>query len=157
MRVYIGCYKSRLGWLSITATDDTLLTIRFSKSRKGSRQATKTPLLTETYRQLDAYFSGKRKKLTLPFAMLGTKFQKRVWNILPEIPYGDVVTYGEIAKAIGKPRAFRAVGTALSKNKLPILLPCHRVVKSDLRLGGFTGGLHLKRQLLELEGVLESK
>jgi len=83
----------------------------------------------------------------------GTVFQKKVWRVLADIQYGKVLTYKEVAKKIGFPGASRAAGSACGKNELPILIPCHRVISSDGSLGGFSGGLRLKRYLLELEGV----
>ena len=105
-------------------------------------------------RQLDAYFRGTSGSFDLPVRFVeGTDFEHVVWLALKEIPRGKVISYQGLAAAIGKPRAARAVGQALGKNPLPIILPCHRVVRSDGSLGGFSCGLDIKRQLLELEGV----
>ena len=153
MRVYEGYYKSPLGWLSVIATEDTILQIKFRRSVKNHKVLYKTPLLKETYRQLDEYFSKKRKRLALPFTMMGTEFQKKVWKSLSDIPYGGTVSYADIAKAIHKPRAVRAVGSALGKNKLPLIIPCHRVIKRNKKIGGFSSGTSVKKYLLELEGT----
>lgn len=109
----------------------------------------------EVVKQLCEYFKGVRREFDVEFELRGTDFQVRVWRELLNIPYGSTVTYKELAEKIGKPRAFRAVGNALAKNPLPILVPCHRVVsKNDL--GGFGGGLEWKRSLLRIEkGELE--
>jgi len=106
-------------------------------------------------RQLDVYFSGKQVnwKITLDVSS-GTEFQQVVWSALRRIPYGQTITYGQLAQRIGKPGASRAVGTANAANPLPVIIPCHRVVAGNGRLGGFSGGLHIKQALLRLEGVL---
>ena len=100
------------------------------------------------------YFAGEREAFhSMPLDLLGTDFQLRVWKSLQKIPYGQVRTYGSIALDIGSPRAMRAVGAANGRNPLPIILPCHRVIAADDKLGGYSGGLERKRFLLELEGV----
>jgi methylated-DNA-[protein]-cysteine S-methyltransferase len=109
------------------------------------------PFLIETERQLDAYFSGKRKTFTVPLDFKGTEFQKSVWAALLTIPFGETRSYGEIARQIGKPRACRAVGAANGKNPIPIIAPCHRVIGSTGHLTGFGGGLATKARLLEIE------
>ena len=105
--------------------------------------------------QLDAYFSGTLKQFDLPLVLYGTPFQERVWRALAGIPYGKTVSYGELAREIGRPAAVRAVGAANGKNPVPIVLPCHRVIGSDGRLTGYAGGLGLKQTLLDFErGVI---
>ena len=101
--------------------------------------------------QLDQYFSGERQELSLPLVNPGSDFQQRVWGSLLQIPYGSTRSYEEIACQIGAPRAVRAVGTANGRNRLAILIPCHRVVNKDGKLGGYGGGLWRKQWLLELE------
>lgn len=103
-------------------------------------------------RELRDYFAGKRNHFTFPVRPAGTDFNQRVWQELARIPYGETCTYGELARRIGRPKAARAVGTANGRNPIPIVLPCHRVVASGGKLGGYGGGLELKRKLLELEG-----
>jgi methylated-DNA-[protein]-cysteine S-methyltransferase len=100
---------------------------------------------------LDEYFSGKSKSFDLPYLMQGTDFEKQVWEKTKEIGYGKTVSYGDIAKAIDNPDASQAVGNALGKNLLPLLIPCHRVIGSDGQLHGFAGGLEIKKCLLEFE------
>lgn len=111
--------------------------------------------LPEPWRQLlSRYLTGQPAALeTLPIAPEGTTFQRTVWKALRDIPRGHVRTYAGIANDIGKPRAMRAVGAANGRNPLAIVVPCHRVVEAGMLIGGYTGGLHLKRFLLELEGV----
>lgn len=101
--------------------------------------------------QLSAYFAGRLKRFDLRLAPVGTAFQLSVWEALEAIPYGEVASYGEIARAIGNPKAVRAVGGANARNPIPIVIPCHRVIGSDGSLTGFGGGLTTKQRLLELE------
>jgi methylated-DNA-[protein]-cysteine S-methyltransferase len=103
--------------------------------------------------QLEEYFAGGRRSFDLPLELEGTDFQRSVWLRLAEIPYGETVSYAELAMMVGRPHAFRAVGQANGANPVPIVLPCHRVVASGGGLGGYGGGLPMKRQLLTLEGV----
>ena len=105
----------------------------------------------ETIEQLTTYFSGKRKAFTMKTALAGTPFQQQVWQALKTIPYGKTVSYGEIAQAIGKPQASRAVGAANGKNPISIIFPCHRVIGSTGNLVGYGGGLSIKKKLLALE------
>ena len=112
-----------------------------------------TPLLERGRVELAEYFRGKRREFDLPLAPKGTPFQQKVWSELAKVPYGTVVTYGELAARVGSPRACRAVGQANHNNPLPIFLPCHRVVGAKGALTGYAGGLELKRWLLRLEGV----
>lgn len=113
-----------------------------------------TALLAEGRRQLLDYLAGARRDFDLPIRLEGTAFQRQVWAALREIPYGEIRSYGQIAAAVGRPKAARAVGMANHSNPVPILIPCHRVIGADGRLTGYGGGLDLKRRLLELEGVL---
>lgn len=106
----------------------------------------------KTAAQLEEYFAGKRREFTVELAPVGTAFQRSVWAALRSVPYGKVTTYGALAAAIGKPTACRAVANTVGKNPILILLPCHRVVASG-GIGGFTGGLHLKRRLLQVESI----
>ena len=103
--------------------------------------------------RLRAYLAGVRVSLDLPVRLFGTSFQRSAWGVLGRIPYGSTWTYGDQARAIGRPRAVRAVGAANGKNPVPLVLPCHRVVAAGRRLGGFTGGVALKARLLAHEGV----
>lgn len=112
------------------------------------------PVLASCAEQLTEYFAGKRECFDLPLAGCGTDFQRAVWSALAAIPYGQLRSYRDIAQAIGKPAAVRAVGAANGHNPLPIVVPCHRVIGSDGSLTGFAGGLQMKTQLLELEGSL---
>ena len=107
-----------------------------------------TPLLAEACRQLGEYFTGERKSFELQLAPKGTPFQLRCWEALLRIPYGATTTYGDIARAVGSPKGFRAVGLANNRNPIAIIIPCHRVIGSDGKLVGFGGGLDVKSFLL---------
>jgi len=107
--------------------------------------------------QLEEYFAGTRTAFELPLAPDGTTFQKEVWHVLADIPYGQTISYAQLAQRVGKPTAMRAVGAANGRNPLPIVLPCHRVIGADGSLTGFGGGLPTKQFLLELEGALLPK
>lgn len=110
-----------------------------------------TPLLLEGRRQLAAYFAGERKEFDLPLRATGTPFREKVWAALREIPYGETISYGQLAAHIGQPKAVRAVGGANHHNPISILIPCHRVIGADGSLTGYGGGVALKKKLLELE------
>lgn len=107
--------------------------------------------LAEAKRQLEEYFAGERREFDLPLASRGTEFQQRVWGELRRIPFGETISYGELAARIGKPTASRAVGAANGRNPLPVVVPCHRVISHDGKLGGYGGGLPTKQALLDME------
>lgn len=109
------------------------------------------PLVDKLSQELREYFAGQRRVFSLPLDLRGTEFQRAVWREIAAIPYGETRTYGTIAAAAGSPRAVRAAGTATGNNPVPILIPCHRVIAAQGRLGGFSGGLDAKRRLLALE------
>ena len=115
------------------------------------RKVCETPLLQEAEEQLNEYFAGVRREFDLPLAAKGTAFQQAVWAQLCKIPYGEVRTYGQLAAALGKPRASRAVGSACHHNPLCIVVPCHRVIGANGSLTGYAEGLDIKEYLLELE------
>lgn len=108
-------------------------------------------ILDKTEKELAEYFAGSRKSFDIPLLLVGTDFQKSVWQVLREIPYGEVVSYMEVSQSIGNPQAIRAVSQAIGSNPLSILIPCHRVVGSNGALTGYAGGIEVKRCLLELE------
>jgi methylated-DNA-[protein]-cysteine S-methyltransferase len=112
------------------------------------------PYMFNIFTELKEYFNGERKKFSSPLDVLGTEFQSKVWNELLKIPYGKLKTYKEIATKLGNENAMRAVGRANATNHAPIIIPCHRVIASNGRLGGYSGGISLKEKLLELEGSL---
>jgi len=141
--------------LLLAGTDDALYVVSFpegSRRRDPERDwiFSERPF-AEAGRQLGAYFAGERRQFDLPLAPTGTEFQLAVLDELQNIPYGTTVSYGEIARRIGRPRAVRAVGAANGRNPIPIVIPCHRVIGSSGDLTGFGGGLPLKERLLRLE------
>lgn len=111
-------------------------------------------LLRETGLQLEAYFAGRLRTFDLPLRPVGTGFQREVWSLLAQIPYGQTWSYGDVARRLDRPQAVRAVGAANGRNPIPIVLPCHRVIGANGALTGFGGGLPAKRFLLTLEGAL---
>lgn len=113
-----------------------------------------SPVLEEAQRQLDEYFAGKRKTLDIPLHITGSDFQRKIWNILIDIPYGEIKSYKDIAVGFGDSKAVRAVAQAIGANGISIFIPCHRVVGSNRSLTGYAGGLDAKRMLLEIEGIL---
>ena len=108
----------------------------------------------EARRQLEEYFAGRRRRFTLKLAARGTWFQRRVWDELTRIPFGATTSYGDLATEVGRPGAARAVGRANATNPICVIVPCHRVIRSDGALTGFAYGTEIKRLLLELEGAL---
>lgn len=142
-----------IGILCLSASESALTEVaRVSAAGKGLPNA----VTEEAAGQLEEYFRKKRQEFSIALAPQGTPFQQRVWEALAQIPYGQTRTYGQIAAEIGKPRACRAVGTAIGKNPLLILIPCHRVVSVG-GLGGFSAGLDAKRSLLALESGFPGK
>jgi methylated-DNA-[protein]-cysteine S-methyltransferase len=115
------------------------------------------PVLVETERQLREYFAGRRRQFTLPLDVAGTAFQRKVWEALMTIPFGEKRSYGEVAAQIGSPGAARAVGAASGRNPVSIVTPCHRVVGSNGALTGFAGGLDVKTKLLSYEESAHSR
>jgi methylated-DNA-[protein]-cysteine S-methyltransferase len=113
---------------------------------------TENSLVANVFKQLKEYFKRKRREFELPLDIIGTDFQKRVWNELLKIPYGKTITYNQLALNLGDKKVIRAAAAANGANPLPIVIPCHRVIGSDGNLVGYGGGLDVKQQLLELEG-----
>jgi methylated-DNA-[protein]-cysteine S-methyltransferase len=149
------CYvDTPVGRLALEADHDAVTGVRWAGPGERSRDKTPSPLLKEATRQLDRYFGRKLTRFDLPLAARGTDFQKRVWTMMREIPYGETATYGGMAMALGS--GPRPIGMACARNPIPIIVPCHRVLASGGKEGGFSGGrgLPTKRQLLALEGVV---
>ncbi|NYI07673.1 methylated-DNA--[protein]-cysteine S-methyltransferase [Allostreptomyces psammosilenae] len=146
---------SPVGPLTLVATDGVLSALYMTDQRHRPEQETfGTPddeAFGEVIRQLGEYFAGERTTFDLPLALHGTEFQRRVWAGLQEIPYGETISYGELADRIGRPGASRAVGLANGKNPVGIIVPCHRVIGSNGSLTGYGGGLDRKRHLLDFE------
>lgn len=125
----------------------------FAALPAGTARRPDQPPLPEVRRQLAEYFAGERNDFDLPLAPRGTEFERRVWQALAAIPYGQTRSYSEVARSIGRPQACRAVGRANGRNPIAVVIPCHRVIGSDGSLTGYGGGLDLKRFLLDLEGA----
>lgn|SRR5690606_10029657 len=150
--LYWDDLPSPLGTLAIGVdAASQLVAIRLDGKRGDGPPAGKRA--SAVCKQIDEYFAGTRRTFDLPLAPHGTAFQLRVWEALRAIPFGALRNYGDIARAIGKPGASRAVGQANGSNPLPIVIPCHRVIASDGSIGGYTGGLAIKHRLLALEGI----
>ena len=142
-------YNTKIGKLKIEYENYVLTGIAYTENEK--EQGIRSELSDKTVLQLEEYFDGRRKEFDIPIKLRGTEFQKKVWNELLKIPYGETVSYKEIAIKIGNPKACRAVGMANHNNPILIIVPCHRVINENKKLGGYALGLDLKRRLLELE------
>ena len=140
--------------LYVAASNLGICSISFNNDIPAAWECSETnPLLLEATRQLTLYFNNRLQKFDVPLDLHGTVFQRKVWNGLLEIPYGQVISYADLAERTGSPKAFRAVGSANGRNPVPIIVPCHRVIHAGGGLGGYSSGLGYKRLLLELEGV----
>ena len=146
--------ESPVGRLALEAEGDTLTGVSWVSDHERATGAKAAPVLREAQRQLDRYFTRKLQRFDLPLGAHGTPFQKSVWAMMRAIPFGETATYGGMAMALGS--GPRAVGMACGRNPLPIIVPCHRVLGSGGKEGGFSGGqgLPTKRKLLALEGVV---
>jgi methylated-DNA-[protein]-cysteine S-methyltransferase len=153
--VFYTQMESPVGPLFLAGDADSLRFVSFGNSKRcliPRPEWTKNQApFAEVMRQLRAYFDGKLKEFDLPLTLEGTEFQRRVWTNLLAIPYGETISYAELAERIGNLKAVRAVGLANGSNPIPIIIPCHRVIGSDGSLTGFGGGLATKKQLLALE------
>ena len=148
MILYTG-FESPIGSITIGYTEEAVVSVRTGSSLPPDSSS--VPVAEQAVSQLTEYFCGKRTAFDFPIQPKGTAFQLSVWKALLQIPYGETRTYGQIAAAIGKPGAARAVGQACNRNPLWFVIPCHRVVGSNRNLTGYEGGLDLKQKLLDLE------
>lgn len=139
------------GKLMLLEKNGAIAALQTASHEEPSVPEEETPLLLEAKKQLEEYFQRQRKAFDLPLSPEGTAFQRRVWDALLTIPYGVTWSYLQLARAVGNPKACRAVGGANGKNPIMIIIPCHRVIAADGGLGGYSGGLHIKTALLELE------
>ena len=146
--------ESPVGRLVLESDGDVLIGIRLPHETRavGGNGHDAPPVLKDTATQLEEYFARERTAFDIPLALDGTTFQKEVWAELSKIPYGETISYGELARRVGRPKGPRAVGQANGKNRIPIIVPCHRVLATN-GLGGYAGGLSMKRSLLAIEGV----
>ena len=159
IELFYKVIESPIGQLILIANESNLVGIKFGYKKEEELPVNFVKqdihlILRNTEIQLDEYFRGKRQKFELPLSMSGTDFQKKVWGKLLDIPFGETISYQELAKKIGDKKKARAVGSANGKNPIPIIVPCHRVIAKDGSLGGFGGGVPIKRYLLELEKII---
>ncbi len=156
-KLYKVDYQSPIGVLEIAGTNEGIYSILFTEQEKPVNNIKEDlpKVLVDCYDQLDEYFKGERTSFTFPYRSEGTDFQKKVWNALTSIPYAQTGSYRDIAVSIGNEKAVRAVGSANGKNKLSIVVPCHRIIGSSGKLTGYAGGLWRKEWLLQHEGVHE--
>ncbi|MFJ8065410.1 methylated-DNA--[protein]-cysteine S-methyltransferase [Psychrobacillus sp. NPDC096426] len=146
-------YPTPIGVLEIIGTEEAISSIMFAEQDVvvHSLQEETPAVLKECYVQMDEYFKGERRAFSFPYTSIGTEFQKSVWNALLTIPYAETGSYKDIAISIGNEKAIRAVGSANGKNKLSIVVPCHRIIGSDGKLTGYAGGVWRKEWLLAHE------
>lgn len=157
MTLFYKKISSPVGKLTLVATHDALVAILWEHEKPNRvkldsmTEDKHQPVLQKAEKELSEYFANQRTAFKTPLKFNGTEFQKNVWKALLEIPYGETVSYSDIAHTIGQPLAVRAVGTAIGRNPISIIIPCHRVIGKNGDLGGFAGTLPVKKALLELE------
>lgn len=147
-------YESPIGPLKITVSDNLLCSIEFLDKQPAHSSDSENNIIAQTKNELKEYFNGDRTHFSVPLNLQGTDFQHSVWKLLQKIPYGQTVTYGELAQQLGDPDKARAVAGANGLNPIPIIIPCHRVIGADNKLTGYSGGIKRKEFLLQLEGAL---
>jgi methylated-DNA-[protein]-cysteine S-methyltransferase len=164
-KIYVHSFATRIGTIRTAATEKGLALISLPGETRMYFEGKIKKLFSEyeissggkvnkqAEKQLAAYLDGRLKKFTIKLDMHASPFQKKVLKRVARIPYGKTMTYGEVARAVGSPRAFRAVGSANAQNNLPLAIPCHRVVASS-SLGGYGAGIKMKKRLLRMEGAL---
>ena len=162
MKVYTAGFEAPFGKIYAASTERELIKLSFRREeflswldKRGFLvEPHENELLIGLKEELKHYFAGKLRRFKTPYRLLVSEFDRRVLDVVAKIPYGETLSYREVALRAGFPRAFRAAGGALGRNPLPIIVPCHRVIRSDGGLGGFGGGIEIKKYLLELEGAL---
>lgn len=163
---YMCKYNSEIGNIIIVSDGENLTGLWFEGQKHFlnlfEEQKEELEIFTKTKKWLDIYFSGKKPEFSIPVLFSGTEFRVKVWNILKEIPYGEVITYGDIAKRLAEEKGIKkmsaqAVGAAVGHNPISIIVPCHRVIGNNNNLTGYAGGLDKKKRLLEIEGIDISK
>ena len=154
---YCSVYKSPLGDIYLKADDESLEYLDFKECEGFISDGKENEIIRDTKSWLDTYFRGEMPTFAIPLKLKGTTFTLKVWNKLLEIPYGKTMTYKDIANSLGMNKGFQAVGGAVGRNHILIIVPCHRVIGSDNSLTGFGGGIERKKRLLEIEGHIVSK
>ncbi|MFS1513094.1 methylated-DNA--[protein]-cysteine S-methyltransferase [Chengkuizengella sp. SCS-71B] len=152
-REYIQYYSSPVGLIQCKSDDNRLIEVNFVEEENEQASLKIPSILKETLKQLDEYFAGTRTKFDVKLHLNGTEFQDTVWKELTNIPYGEAVSYKTVAERIGNGKAVRAIGNANNKNKIVIIVPCHRVMGSNGKLVGYGGGLWRKKWLLNHENI----
>jgi len=148
--LYFSFYQSPIGILKISSDNTSIISIQFDAINDNQIERI-NDVIKVCKDQLDEYFDGKRKVFDLPLKPAGTEFQKKVWDVLCNIPFGEISTYNNIAKQLGSEKLNRAVGLANGANPIPIIIPCHRIIGTNGKLTGYAGGLDRKRWLLSHE------
>lgn len=151
---YLLFCETKIGKIGIAEDGDGNITNLFFSKEGHTIKLKETLALKKAFRELNEYLDGSRRTFDLLYSLEGTVFQKKVWIELQRIPYGTTVSYGEFAEMIGNPNAYRAVGSTVRKNPIPIFIPCHRIVSSDGTIGGYSHGITYKRNLLAIEGSI---
>jgi methylated-DNA-[protein]-cysteine S-methyltransferase len=155
-KTYFTEFSSPIGKIQLRGTATALTGLFMEEHRREPARPNgavrDAAPLRSAQRELEEYFAGERREFSVALEPAGTPFQRRVWQALSEIPYGETISYLELARRVENPRAIRAVGQANGRNPLSIIVPCHRVIAADRSLGGYGGGLERKRHLLALEG-----
>jgi len=149
-------YDTEIGRMSISDNGTEIISMEVAEDiSECTSNIHETELIRKAYEQLAEYLCGRRTSFDLPLNPDGTEFQKKVWDALCNIPYGETRSYKQVAEAVGNPKASRAIGMANNRNPIMIFIPCHRVIGADGSLVGYGGGLHIKEKLLSIEGVLK--
>lgn len=152
----IAYYPSPIGLIRIEGNEYGIRELKFVEEKLFPERDKLNHNILSLFIQLDEYFAGKRRNFEIELEVMGTEFQKRVWNELLKIPYGEVVTYNDIALIVGDKKLVRAVASAIARNRLMIVIPCHRVIGSNGKLTGYAGGLERKSWLLNHEKFYKS-
>ena len=153
-KLFNAYYHSPIGIIHVQADKDALLLTSFIDDSDNEIATNHSPILKNTMEQLDAYFKGTLKAFDLPIKPVGTSFQQTVWKELNNIPFGNTITYLQLAKRLGNVKSIRAAASANGKNPIGIIIPCHRVIGADGKLTGYAGGLHRKQWLLQHEAKI---
>lgn len=147
----IWFYDIHIGRIGIAEDGEGIIQVSLNSPPDSEMEIRETPLIRQAYKELEEYFLGKRKNFDVKLHLDGTDFQKKVWQALTEIPYGETRSYEDIARAVGNPKGCRAVGMANNRNPVMILIPCHRVIGKNGKMVGYGGGISVKEALLRLE------
>jgi len=153
--MYISYMDSPIGRICLQSSGKGLTAVNFEKNDKqsGEFEEKEDEHIRQAKKELAEYFEGKRKTFSVKLDLQGTEFQRKVWNKLLEIPYGELRTYSQIAESLGGKQYSRAVGSANKANPIPIIVPCHRVIRMGRMISNYSGGLDVQRKLFEIEGI----